>query len=124
MIVDGKILKAGSKEFAEAEKLIDNYRMYTIAVSKSKTKYSQALVDAAKKEYPKLAGKTHGHHPVPVYMGGASNQVTIPIDAAYHQKITNEFRKHHAYGLPRPTDGRLQEILDLVYSKFPLPPGY
>jgi hypothetical protein len=85
----------------------------------------EALVKAAQLRYPKLAGKTHMHHIEPIFLGGAVNGKLVPLDAAYHQMITNEFRALWPYGsriLPNPA--QLRNILKNVYSKFPLPPGY
>jgi len=54
--------------------------------------YSDDLVKAAQKLYPNKAGKIEElHHPFPKYMGGAEKQALVPLDAAYHQQITNEF---------------------------------
>ena len=47
-----------------------------------------------------------------------------PLDAAYHQQITNAFRDEFPYGTGTiPSPDRLQEGMDKVYSQFPLPPG-
>ncbi|EOR96767.1 hypothetical protein ADIARSV_0030 [Arcticibacter svalbardensis MN12-7] len=83
--------------------------------------YSEDLVSAAQKEYPKLAGKIQEHHPIPKYLGGAKNQVLVPLDAAYHQKITNAFRAEWGYGLGKPSAAELKNILSKVYNRFPLP---
>jgi hypothetical protein len=48
----------------------------------------------------------------------------VPLDAAYHQQITNEFRRLHPYGSEVPSPARVQEIMRQVYDKYPLPPGY
>ncbi len=83
-------------------------------------KYAQESA-AAKLAYPLLAGKIQQHHITPKYLGGAANGPTVALDAAYHQLITNEFRRLHPYGSATPTATRLKEIMDLVYSKYPLP---
>lgn len=88
--------------------------------------YSDDLVKAAQKLYPNKAGKIELHHPFPKYMGGAEKQVLVPLDAAYHQQITNEFFKYWPKKLPGqprvyPTAQQAQEIMQKVYSKFPLP---
>ncbi|WP_430909499.1 hypothetical protein [Maribacter sp. 2-571] len=87
-------------------------------------KYSDDLVLEAQKLYPKKAGKTELHHIKPKYLGGPKDGALVPLDGAYHQRITNEFRSLHGYGLPNPSPQRLQEIMSEVYKKFPLPPGY
>jgi RHS repeat-associated protein len=100
----GKIFKSTIKQAAEGG-----------------VKYSDELVNAAQQLYPNKAGKIELHHPIPQYLGGARNQNLVPLDAAYHQVITNEFRILHGYGLARPSSERLQEIIKEVYSKYPLP---
>ncbi|MFV0507236.1 MAG: hypothetical protein ACK5L5_11150 [Bacteroidales bacterium] len=87
-------------------------------------KYSDDLVKAAQKLYPKKAGKIELHHPAPQYLGGAKKQTLVPLDAAYHQVITNEFRGLYQYGLPRPGEETMLEIMKQVYSKYPLPSVY
>jgi hypothetical protein len=59
-------------------------------------------------------------------MGGAEDQVLVPLDAAYHQLITNEFLKYWPKKLPNqvktfPTLDQAKEIMEKVYRKFPLP---
>lgn len=88
--------------------------------------YSDDLVKAAQKLYPNKAGKIELHHPFLKYMGGAEKQALVPLDAAYHQQITNEFFKYWPKKLPGqpkvyPTAQQAQEIMQKVYSKFPLP---
>jgi hypothetical protein len=78
------------------------------------------LVIAAQKLYPQKAGKTEWHHPIPKYLGGAKNQRLFPLDAAYHQQITNAFRAEWGYGSLKPNPQQLQKILNNVYNKFPL----
>lgn len=86
--------------------------------------YSDNLVKAAQQAYPKLAGKIQLHHIEPKYLGGARNGPLVPLDAAYHQMITNEFRSLWGYGNGLPSATELQNIMKQVYSKYPLPPGY
>jgi hypothetical protein len=87
------------------------------------TKYSDELLSAAQKAYPGKADVTELHHVTPKYMGGAPNGPTAPLDAAYHQQITNEFRSLWPYGGRQPTPQELQEVMEKVYQKYPLPPG-
>jgi len=87
-------------------------------------KYSDDLVTAAQKLYPNKAGKIELHHPIPKYLGGPIIQKLVPLDAAYHQLITNEFRALWPYGKGVPSASELQNIMKQVYSKYPLPPGY
>jgi hypothetical protein len=80
----------------------------------------QVELKKAQQLYPKKAGKIEGHHPVPKYLGGAKNQPLKYIDGAYHQAITNAFRKLHPYGLPKPSPAQLKKIMQKVYSKLPI----
>ena len=74
------------------------------------------------KKYPNKAGKIEQHHIDPKYMGSDPKGPKIPLDGAYHQEITNEFRKRHPYGGGTlPVDER-QAIMEQVYKKLPLPP--
>ncbi|WP_052188211.1 FG-GAP-like repeat-containing protein [Cellulophaga sp. Hel_I_12] len=92
--------------------------------AKSAVNYSDDLVKAAQKIYPKKAGKTELHHITPKYLGGAKNGALVPLDGAYHQVITNEFRALWSYGKNVPSSTELQKIMKQVYTKYPLPPGY
>jgi len=95
----------------------------TTKITGNSVSYSN-LVKAAQNLYPGKAGKIELHHITPKYLGGPSNGPLVPLDAAYHQVITNEFRALRPYGLgPVNTAQRLQ-IMQQVYSKYPLPPGY
>ncbi len=87
--------------------------------------YSEELIKAAQRIYPNKAGKIEMHHIEPQYIGGPKNGKLVPLDAAYHQVITNEFRNLHPYGIG-PIDNPLirAEIMRQVYSQLPLPPGY
>jgi hypothetical protein len=49
------------------------------------------------------------------------NGPTVNLDPAYHQLITNEFRKHHGYRFGAPNLKRALKLMRLVYSKYPLP---
>jgi hypothetical protein len=87
--------------------------------------YSDDLVNSARQAYPKLAGKVQNHHITPKYLGGARNGPTVPLDGAYHQKITNAFRERWGYGQgPIQNEQFRREVLDAVYKEFPLPSGY
>jgi hypothetical protein len=88
--------------------------------------YSDDLVKAAEELYPKKVGKFEFHHPFPKYMGGEEKQSLIKLPAPYHQQITNEFFKYwpkKLKGQPKvyPTAQQAHEIMQKVYSKFPLP---
>jgi hypothetical protein len=79
------------------------------------------LIEQAQNKYPKKAGKIEEHHIEPKYMGGDPKGTTVPLDGAYHQEITNEFRDLYPYGSGPTTPKQMKEILDQVYGKFPLP---
>lgn len=73
---------------------------------------------------PGKAGKIEEHHITPEYLGGARNGPRVRLDAAYHQQITNEFRRLWEYGQGTPTAQQLERIMQQVYEKYPLPPGF
>ena len=80
------------------------------------------ILKYAKEKYPKLADKINLHHIEPKYLGGDPNGPVIALNGAYHQLITNEFRRLWEYGKGiTPTTEKLQEMVDFVYSIFPLP---
>jgi hypothetical protein len=81
------------------------------------------LVAAAQDAYPGKAGDIELHHITPKYLGGDPDGPLVPLDAAYHQQITNEFRNLWPYGGPQPSPAQLEEIMQQVYQKYPLPPG-
>lgn len=82
------------------------------------------LVNAAQEKYPNKAGKIEQHHITPKYLGGDKNGPLVPLDGAYHQEITNTFRNVWPYGQPQPNALQLRQILEQVYTKYPLPQGY
>jgi hypothetical protein len=85
--------------------------------------YNQSVLAQAKAQYPKLANKKDElHHIIPKYLGGPENGPKVRVNPAYHQMITNEFRKKWAYGQgQKPNPQQLEEILEEVYSLLPLP---
>ena len=90
--------------------------------AKGGLQYSDDLLKTAQQAYPKLAGKTQLHHITPKYLGGAADGPLIKLDAAYHQQITNEFRRLYGYGQGIIKDpAARQKIVDQVYNVFPLP---
>ncbi|UCD52921.1 MAG: hypothetical protein JSW27_09825 [Phycisphaerales bacterium] len=92
------------------------------ATAGSGTTYEQ-LVSNAKKAYPKKAGIKENHHITPKYLGGSPKGPTVPLDAAYHQQITNAFQWTYGYRQSVPDPVTLQTIKQKVYSQYPLPPG-
>ncbi len=70
-----------------------------------------------------LVGTIELHHVLPKYINGFDDHIVVPIDAAYHQKITNEFRRLWGYGKGPVKDNEyLNQIIKEVYDKYPLPP--
>ena len=98
------------------------YKAAFKGTAKVGVQYSDDLVKAAQKLYPNKAGATELHHIAPKYLGGAGNGALVPLDGAYHQMITNEFRAIHPYGLGPVDDAWRSRIMKDVYSKYPLPP--
>ena len=89
-------------------------------------KAARALYDKgmqeARRAFPHLTGgPKQKHHVYPRYLGGPDNGPTVDLDRAYHQLITNEFRKNREYGRGTPNPKRALELMRLVYSKYPLP---
>ena len=80
------------------------------------------LEEQAKQDYPNKANKQELHHITPKYLGGPANGETIRLNAAYHQKITNEFRRLWPYGSAKPNPEELETLLNEVYKNYPLPP--
>ena len=80
-----------------------------------------AKLRAAVRDYPGKANKFELHHIVPKYMGGPQDGPLVKLNAAYHQKITNAFRKEWPYGSAKPTFEELEKVMEKVYREFPLP---
>ena len=78
------------------------------------------LIQEAQELYPNKANKTELHHETPIYLGGSPNGPTAPLNAAYHQVITNETRILAPFGQPIPAAEEVTNILQDVYSRFPL----
>jgi hypothetical protein len=81
------------------------------------------LIDQAKTQYPRLANQMNWHHYTPQYLGGSANGIQYEINAAYHQFITNEFRRLYGYGNEVPSPELLNQIMSEVYTKYPIPSG-
>ena len=76
----------------------------------------------ARKAFPHLAGgPKQKHHVHPRYLGGPDNGPTVLLDPAYHQLITNEFRRLAGYGRKPPRLNVVLEIMKKVYARYPLP---
>ncbi len=87
------------------------------------TSYEE-LVANARLRYPSKAGKIEWHHIQPKYLRGPEDGPLAPLDAAYHQMITNEFRALAPYGREPLSPEDLAAVMQKVYGKLPLPPGY
>lgn len=61
------------------------------------------------------------HHIDPKYIGGDPKGRLIKLDGAYHQMITNEFRRIHGYGSGYLDITNRYRYMNDVYKKFPLP---
>jgi hypothetical protein len=104
------------EEIAARRRQVEEIR----AVQWARERYAQALQEA-RSRYPGHQGYQE-HHFIPLYLGGPRNGATYRLHAAYHQAITQEFRRLWSYGrgeLPRPEE--LQRLLTEVYSKYPIP---
>lgn len=54
-------------------------------------------------------------------MGGNPKGKVIGVDGAYHQIMTNEFRRLWRYGKGKLPFDQRQIIMKKVYEKYPLP---
>lgn len=87
----------------------------------ARQRFDQGLAEA-KQKFPHLQAKPpHEHHVHPKYLGGLQDGPTVKVDPAYHQLITNEFRRAYAYNSKVPDLEVQEEIMKKVYSKYPLP---
>ena len=75
----------------------------------------------SRQRYPEKTGYYEDHHIDPQYMGGDPKGNLIELDGAYHQMITNEFRKIQPYGTKRLDEAIRKSIMRRVYTKYPLP---
>src|SRR5690606_26361734 len=82
----------GAKCCAQAAKGIKRSLKELGDAAKGAGGYSDDLLRAAQKQFPNKAGKIEQHHITPKYLGGDPKGPTVPLDAAYHQQITNAFR--------------------------------
>lgn len=129
----GRYIQPREEWYAKASgRVAPDYTLETVGIPVGKgvqlwmqaTRYSR-LVKAAQKLYPNKAGKIEMHHITPKYIGGDKNGPLVPLDGAYHQQITNAFRRAHSYGAGRINNPVYQRrIMDQVYKQYPLPRGY
>jgi len=88
-------------------------------VEQARQLYRQRLTEVQAR-YPDSQGYQY-HHAVPIYMGGNAKGPTYRLPTAYHQAITQEFRREWPYGQEPPRPLQLAEIMMRVYSKYPIP---
>jgi hypothetical protein len=103
------------EEIAVRRRQAEEYRL----VQQAQERYHQALAEA-RARYPNHQGYQE-HHFIPIYLGGPKTGVTYQLQSAYHQAMTQEFRRQWGYGQGHPRPERLQQILINVYSKYPIP---
>ena len=84
--------------------------------------YDDDDIERAKRLYPNKSNIEERHHIIPIYLGGAPNGPTVLLNGAYHQLITNAFRRLWPYGQGKPTADQLQRILKKVYDEYPIQP--
>jgi ABC-type Zn uptake system ZnuABC Zn-binding protein ZnuA len=108
----------------EAEILAPEIEADSEAAAQAAEQKLAQLVQKARDLYPKLCNKTpQMHHPIPQYLGGKADQDLVELEAPYHQLITNAFRKLAPYGQEPPNSLSVQNIVNQVYSQYPLPSG-
>jgi len=84
---------------------------------------TERLVSEAQRRYPNLAGRIHQHHILLRYLdpAGVGARSTVPIDAAYHQLITNASRQRFPYGQGPYDPIEVNQFLEQLYRMYPLP---
>jgi len=88
-------------------------------VEQARQLYRQRLIEVQQR-YPNSQGYQY-HHAIPIYMGGTAKGPTYRLPTAYHQAITQEFRREWPYNQEPPPTQQLAEIMLRVYSKYPIP---
>lgn len=88
-------------------------------VAQARQLYRQRLAEAQER-YPNAKGY-QDHHAIPIYMGGTAQGPTYRLPTAYHQALTQEFRREWPYGQEPPRPQQLAEIMIRVYAKYPIP---
>ena len=86
-----------------------------------KDPYYQKMVKDSRQRYPEKKGYYEDHHIDPQYMGGDKSGTLINLEAPYHQRITNYFRKERPYGSGKLGSIERERIMRKVYMKYPLP---
>ncbi len=103
------------EEIAARRRQTEEHRL----IQQARERYDQALAEA-RARYPNHQGYQE-HHFIPIYLGGSRTGPTYRLQSAYHQTITQEFRRQWGYGQGQPRPERLQQIILEVYSRYPIP---
>jgi len=91
------------------------------AVEQTRRLYYQRLAEA-QAMYPNASGYQN-HHVIPQYLGGPKKGKIYRLQTAYHQAITQEFRRQWGYGenKRKPNHKELFDLMMRVYGKYPIP---
>jgi hypothetical protein len=112
-IKGGKGVVKGGKALS-----VDNFRANN---PKQIKQYEKGMAEGQAK-YPDKSGKIEKHHVKPEYIFGKNKEPIDKVNAAYHQLITNEFRKEVPYGTGPLSAKDATKTLKKVYDQLPLPP--
>ena len=112
-----------NREGTASDRQAETRTFSNFVAAESAPKTVEQLVKEAQEVYPNKANIIEQHHITPQYMGGQKSGPTVPLDAAYHQQITNEFRSLYPYGQGPLSPAEQQVITNQVYTKYPLPPA-
>ena len=108
-------------ESPEAQEMEEAIAADAEAAAQASEAEMQSLMQKARELYPKLCNKFQGHHITPKYLGGDPNGPLVLLEGPYHQLITNAFRNQWACGQGVPPSTTVVNIVNTVYSQFPLP---
>jgi RHS repeat-associated protein len=98
----------------------DRYGVDPILVHNASQTYDE-MIAAARNLYPKKTGYEM-HHVIPKYVGGPPDGLRVQLEAAFHQTVTNWWRKNWAYGQKlKPSPEKLDELMQQFRDHFPIP---
>jgi hypothetical protein len=120
-VIEEVLVSDGPVVVQEASALAEAAVIRTEAAAASAEAEIASLMQKARELYPKLCNKFHWHHDTPKYLGGDPNGPLTLLEAPYHQLITNAFRAEYQYGQSFPDSQTVRNIVNIVYSKYPLP---
>ena len=115
---------------AQVQELIQQIHQYNpnfTMMAEPNSPYTQQDVNyleqtlKARQRYPNEPRRMERHHLIPRYLGGARNGLICPLDAAYHESITQGIRQQYKFGGQRPPMDELQQFLKSFYGSNPLP---